>query len=284
MPLFTITSSTPSLPNLYTYVSPCVREAGSRNEGNVYLWNPESGKLCLRNPESCALESRIQLKETWILLKIRIKKPSFSDKEFRIQFLVSRIQDCLAIIRSFEGVNGNALRPFTFHCKLYIMDFRISNILRIFCFTAVCGLMYFVFYRYNVKHSSMESIGNLKIVLSIHKVFPFSISVNFPGYFWPRPGSKKKKKQPEVADKTINSKCSPRSVFLSLFLPTKVTKCHYMGRWKRSLLLVVQKAERTALNRIKNEEASRSKRMLWTAERFKRIIRETIKLNGWTPG
>ena len=190
MPLFTITSSTPSLPNLYTYVSPCVREAGSRNEGNVYLWNPESGKICLRNPESCALESPIQLKETWILLKIRIKKPSFSDKEFRIQFLVSRIQDCLAIIRSFEGVNGKALRPFTFHSKLYIMYFRISNILRIFCFTAVFGLiMYFVFYRYNVKHSSMESIGNLKIVLSIHKVFPFSISVNFPGYFWLRSGS-----------------------------------------------------------------------------------------------
>ena len=97
----------------------------------------------------------------------------------------------LAIIRSFEGVNGNARRPFTFHCKLYFMDFRISNILRIFCFTAVCCLMHFVFYRYNVKQSSMKSIGNLKIVLSIHKVFPFSISVNFPGYFWLRSGSKK---------------------------------------------------------------------------------------------
>ena len=146
----------------------------------------QSGILCFGVPNSAQRNLNP--------LKIRIQKPSFSDKEFRIQFLVSRIQDCLAIIRSFEGVNGNALRPFTFHCKLYIMDFRISNILRIFCFTAVCGLMYFVFYRYNVKHSSMESIGNLKIVLSIHKVFPFSISVNFPGYFWPRPGSKKKKK------------------------------------------------------------------------------------------
>ena len=125
-------------------------------------------------------------------LEIRIRNPSFSDKEFRIPFLESRIQDCLAKIRSFEGVNGNALvRPFTSHCKLYIMDFRISNILRIFCFTAVCGLMHFLFYSYNVKQSSMESIGDLKIVLSIHKGFPFSISVNFPGYFWLRSGSKK---------------------------------------------------------------------------------------------
>ena len=147
----------------------------------------ESGILesLLRNPESRALEPWIQLKETWI------QKSSFSDKEFRIQYLESRIQDCLAIIRSFEGVNGNALRPFTFHSKLYIIDFRLSNIPRIFCFTAVFGLMYFLFYRYNVKQSSMESIGNLKIVLSIHKVFPFSVSVNFPGYFWLRSGSKK---------------------------------------------------------------------------------------------
>ena len=166
-------------------------EAGFWNKGNFCLWNPESWKVCLRNPESCALEPWIQLKETWIPLKIGIQKPSFSDKEFRIQYLESRIQDCLAIIRSFEGVNGNALSPFTFHSKLYLIDFRISNILRIFCFTAVFGLMYFLFYRYNVKQSSMESIGNLKIVLSIHKVFPFSISVNFPGYFWLRSGSKK---------------------------------------------------------------------------------------------
>ena len=131
-------------------------------------------------------------------LKIGIRNPNFFDKEFRIQYLESgihgvesRIQDCLAKIRLFEAVNGNAPRPFTFHCKLYIMDFRISNILRILCFTAVCGLMHLFFYRYNVKQSSMESIGNLKIVLSIHKVFPFSTSVNFPAYFWLRPGSKK---------------------------------------------------------------------------------------------
>ena len=131
-------------------------------------------------------------------LEIGIRNPNFFDKEFRIQHLESgihgvesRIQDCLAKIRSFEAVNGNAPRPFTFHCKLDIMDFRISNILRILCFTAVCGLMHLFFYRYNVKQSSMESIGNLKIVLFILKVFPFSISFNFPGYCWLRPGSKK---------------------------------------------------------------------------------------------
>ena len=151
----------------------------------------ESGILCFGTRNSAQR----------ILNATRDENPeskSVSDKEFRISFLESgihgvesRIQDCLAKIRSFEGVNRNALRPFTFHCKLYIIDFRISNILRIFCFTAVCGLMHFLFYRYNVKQSSMESIGNLKIVLSIHKVFPFSISVNFPGYFWLRSGSKK---------------------------------------------------------------------------------------------
>ena len=85
-------------------------------------------------------------------LEIGIRNPNFFDKEFRIQHLESgihgvesRIQDCLAKIRLFEAVNGNAPRPFTFHCKLYIMDFRISNILRILCFTAVCGLMHLFF-------------------------------------------------------------------------------------------------------------------------------------------
>ena len=146
----------------------------AREIQNPVLWNPEFSS---KNPEK-RLESRNQVSLT-------------KNLESGIHGVESRIQGCLAIIRSFEGVNGNARRPFTFHCKLYFMDFRISNILRIFCFTAVCGLMYFVFYRYNVKHSSMESIGNLKIVLSIHKVFPFSISVNFPGYFWLRSGSKK---------------------------------------------------------------------------------------------
>ena len=176
-----------------------MREAGFQNEGNFCVWNPESWKICLRNPEFFALEPGIQLKESFKnATRDRIRNPNFFDKEFQIQYLESgihgvesRIQDCLTKIRSFEGVNGNAPRPFTFHCKLYIMDYRISNILRILCFTAVCGLVHLFFYRYNVKQSSMKSIGNVKLVLSIHNVFPFSISVNFPGYFWLRSGSKK---------------------------------------------------------------------------------------------
>ena len=104
--------------------------------------------------------------------------------------------------------------------------------------------------------------------------FPFTRFSHFPSLLIFQvifgSGLEVKKWQPEVVSKTINSKCSPRSVFLWLFFPTKVTTFHYMERWKRSLLLVVQEAERTALNRIKNGEASRSKRMLWTAERFKK--------------
>ena len=56
----------------------------------------------LWNPQSWALESRIQFKESGILLTIEIQNPSSTDKDSRIQYLESgiqdvesRIQDCL---------------------------------------------------------------------------------------------------------------------------------------------------------------------------------------------
>ena len=65
---------------------------GIRNPANFCLWNPGSW----------ALESGIQFKESGILLTIGIQNPSSTDKDSRIQYLESgiqdvesRIQDCL---------------------------------------------------------------------------------------------------------------------------------------------------------------------------------------------
>ena len=43
---------------------------------------PESGNICLWFPESWALESRIQLKESGILLTIGIQNPTSTDKDW----------------------------------------------------------------------------------------------------------------------------------------------------------------------------------------------------------
>ena len=45
---------------------------------------PELGTLCMWNPESWALESAIQLKESRILLTIGLSNPSSIDNEFGI--------------------------------------------------------------------------------------------------------------------------------------------------------------------------------------------------------
>ena len=59
-------------------------------------------KFCSWNPESWALESDIQLKESGIPLTTRIWNPSFTDNESEIQYLESvingvesKIQGCL---------------------------------------------------------------------------------------------------------------------------------------------------------------------------------------------
>ena len=61
---------------------------GIRNPANFCLWNQESW----------ALEFGIQFKESGILLTIGIRNPSSTDKESGIQYLESRIQDCLGFL------------------------------------------------------------------------------------------------------------------------------------------------------------------------------------------
>ena len=77
-----------------------VTAAFSPHVWNSWLRNP--GNLCLWNPESWALESGIQLKESGIPLTIEIRNQSSTDKESGIQYfesemhgVESRIQDCL---------------------------------------------------------------------------------------------------------------------------------------------------------------------------------------------
>ena len=55
------------------------------------------GKFCLWNTKSWALDSGIQLKESGIPLTIGIQNPSSTVLESAIQYLESRIQDCLGI-------------------------------------------------------------------------------------------------------------------------------------------------------------------------------------------
>ena len=65
----------------WLYRLPRVRESGFRNTRKFCWWNPESRKICLPCLESWALESRIQLKECKILLKIGMQNPSSTDKD-----------------------------------------------------------------------------------------------------------------------------------------------------------------------------------------------------------
>ena len=58
-----------------------VREPGFRNPGNFCLWNPESSKCLLWNPEFCSLESGMQLKESGIPPTIGIQNPSSTEKD-----------------------------------------------------------------------------------------------------------------------------------------------------------------------------------------------------------
>ena len=59
-----------------------VRESVFRNPGNFCLRILNAGKFCWWNPESWAVESGIQLKESGIPLKIGLQKPSSSEKDW----------------------------------------------------------------------------------------------------------------------------------------------------------------------------------------------------------
>ena len=57
--------------------------------GQAYMWNPESFQFLLCNLESWPLESRIQLKELGIKVRIGIQNPSSTDEESGFQYLES---------------------------------------------------------------------------------------------------------------------------------------------------------------------------------------------------
>ena len=72
---------------------------------------PIPRKFCLGNPESWALESGKQLKESGILLTIKIQNPSFTDKD---RNTVARIRNPLRGIHNpklscipLHGANGS---------------------------------------------------------------------------------------------------------------------------------------------------------------------------------
>ena len=85
-------------------ISPHVRLSGFQNPGDLCLWNPKSQEIfaCgIRNPESSALKSVMQLKKSKIPLTTGIQNTSSADKESGIQYpesgidsVESRIQDC----------------------------------------------------------------------------------------------------------------------------------------------------------------------------------------------
>ena len=74
-------------------MSPHGRESGFVNPRNFCLWNPESW----------ALESRLQFKEFGIPLTIGIRNPSSTDKESGIQYLESEIHVVESRIHDFLG-------------------------------------------------------------------------------------------------------------------------------------------------------------------------------------
>ena len=76
-----------------TAVTLYVRESGFRNVGTFCLWNPESW----------ALECRIQLKESGIPLRIGIRNPSFTGKESVLQHLESGIHGAEPRMQDYFG-------------------------------------------------------------------------------------------------------------------------------------------------------------------------------------
>ena len=66
------------------------------------MWNPESRKLELWDPESWALKSRLQLKQSRIILTIWIRNPSSTDKESEICYLESGIHGVESRIQDLD--------------------------------------------------------------------------------------------------------------------------------------------------------------------------------------
>ena len=78
------------------------RQIRYRNPWNFCQWNWKHRKFCFWHPESWALGSEIQLKESGIPLTIEIQNPTFTEKDWK-RVVVSgihcvescRIQNCL---------------------------------------------------------------------------------------------------------------------------------------------------------------------------------------------
>ena len=62
---------------------------GDRSPPYLRVWNPESFQFLLCNLESWPLESRMQLKEFGIKVRIGIQNPSSTDEESGFQYLES---------------------------------------------------------------------------------------------------------------------------------------------------------------------------------------------------
>ena len=77
------------------------RQIRYRNPWNFCQWNWKHRKFCFWHPESWALGSEIQLKESGIPLTIEIQNPTLTEKDwkgvlvFGIHCVESRIQNCL---------------------------------------------------------------------------------------------------------------------------------------------------------------------------------------------
>ena len=77
------------------------RQIRYRNPWNFCPWNWKHRKFCFWHPESWALGSEIQLKESGIPLTIEIQNPTFTEKDWKwalvsgIHCVESRIKNCL---------------------------------------------------------------------------------------------------------------------------------------------------------------------------------------------
>ena len=138
---------------LTTYTSPQVRGSGFQNQRNFVCGIRNQGKFWLWNPESWALESGIQLKESGILLTIVIQNPRSTCStdmtktgiqylESRIQGVESRIQDCHG--SPYNGRYSSSVFPFV-SFKLVSTNtpfYSLCSVWSLFCLRSLISLSF----------------------------------------------------------------------------------------------------------------------------------------------
>ena len=138
---------------LTTYTSPLVRASGFQNQRNFVCGIRNQGKFWLWNPESWALESGIQLKESGILLTIVIQNPRSTCStdmtktgiqylESRIQGVESRIQDCHG--SPYNGRYSSFAFPFVWF-KLVSTNtpfYSLCSVWSLFCLRSLISLSF----------------------------------------------------------------------------------------------------------------------------------------------